>query len=648
MDNSDKIKLQFDFNKRTIIVITSNYNKFLEFEKLLCKYAIQSIQEINTKMTISEIFDKYNSEGFTKILSLITEETKLLYAGTNILCDLTKSAVVDHKSTLSVYTIENKDSNDNKTRQINIKTFEHRTNGLYNNQYLKNMIDNTTSDSKKRGWGWDFHFYIKRNGKTYADLGENKNSAREVVLSEYLKTFKYKIMVQMKGLEYKHERPLDFNSASHVRQLYVNDVNKYPKLVNLGIAKIISKVFENGIAFIAPYNLQERVCWMPPINPIPFNEKKTIRHGLTFLFHDFGHFVFKPDLVFTTDSKINRFYYIVCRMMSEATTIFSADGVNAHAIRDDYENINDRKIYPLYRVLGFDMDNITCDDIKKLMHASVKYCLLDDDSGFVDLINKNLVNNSDRENALKASLAPLEEYKKKYEAFFTGDYRWTVENLNGLVKQSDQLVVWYKSVSELNNKFDLGIKSVDEFKTEIKPIMDEQFQFPISFSLENDDIAKSLINIHYRKLIDVIFDFVFENNIKHYFENNDQIDTTDDNFDADKIISKNNIMKAFIKYMCNQLFVFEKFRLEYADEWKTIIINELKSLTQDEFNHNDIDRIREIYRIYLENCMMNHIISRDEYDVYNEIFHIIKPTYINYDKETTPLKDICMKSLLDC
>ena len=60
---------------------------------------------------------------------------------------------------------------------------------------------------------------------------------------------------------------------------------------------------------------------------LPLIAKKDPIHELTFMFHDFGHFLMK-DLIFTgIDSPLHRQVYIASRMISEAATIMLADGV---------------------------------------------------------------------------------------------------------------------------------------------------------------------------------------------------------------------------------------------------------------------------------------------------------------------------------
>lgn len=385
---------------------------------------------------------------------------------------------------------------------------------------------------------------------------------------------------------------------------------KYPDLIKNKCANVIRKAFQNGVFFIGANKLPLKMNWNPNFVTIPMTKKSSLMHAVIFLLHDFGHLVFKPDIIYTTNytnQKINDIIYIINRMLSESNTILFADGMGVDVCKEEYIDYEKRKIYPLY-------EHLKNANIKEIMHANAFYTILGDDCYLKKLLRKC---NDDDEKYLKG-LNNLEEYKKKYSRFFIGDYRWTVKNMLSLKKSINELNEWYNFITPLIKKYNLNIKDnktfIDLYKNDLP-------------SLNNYD------NIDIHQLISEIFEINFNNNILPVF--NEEMDFDNTNF----LCEKNNIIRAFVQYMIGQLYACFKFKTNYSKRFFDIIYNEIYNI--DEFINLDINlqieeiyRIRSIYEGFMMKLLKDHHISKDEYYIYCETFFFVDPVYINYDDDS--------------
>ena len=77
-------------------------------------------------------------------------------------------------------------------------------------------------------------------------------------------------------------------------------------------------------------------------------------------------------------------------MMSEATTMALADMllIDALAKSNVEYNFDKRRIYPLFRDLHLDLSDADTriDNLKRVIRANYKYCLLGDDSVYVQML----------------------------------------------------------------------------------------------------------------------------------------------------------------------------------------------------------------------------------------------------------------------
>ena len=358
-----------------------------------------------------------------------------------------------------------------------------------------------------------------------------------------------------------------------------------------------------GIYYTAPDNPRVKLNWQPGINGIPLTPKKEDPwHERTYAVHDNGHHAFKPDLIMTTHSRLDYLLYIICRMMSEALTIIFADMFFTHGIKDKYQTLANRRIYPLFESmhLSCDSENLL-ETVYKTMEANVFYFILGDDSYY---------------RGITTDTAVLDAFTEKYSEFAIADYVWTARNYDELRQQSHLQQKWYETITPLNQKFCLDLTSTEEFKMKIN----------LPPNAETD------LNL----LVRTIFEYVFENNVKKFFVGA-PITT----------IRPNNLAKAFIRYMCNQLYIFERFAsLPNATIYKNLIVESLLTIDENSFTMDDIARIRAFYEEFLHECQQKNLITQDDFDTFRELYASIDPFFVSYDTKTSEPLDVVAHRLL--
>lgn len=587
---------------RIVIFQTASWHKVPEVKRHFDPYGIVMIHEKNKFLSPEKIISKYKF-GLDKILvAIIRERSSLVKTGTLIRCDMNHLEDAEHLSELKVYQIKN-------NKIVNIVNYSERTCG-YIDLY---------SDPIPAKFDWDNKFYLLSCHMNYVQLNEIniKISSRDACVSKYItEHLFYKNKIDLAYHPQKQLRSIDFDTNG-IRTVLNNLIKSNPKMIDYGIAKIIDYVYQNGIYFMSAINRRIKLNWNPGINGIPFTGKPNdIMHELTYMIHDFGHFAVRPDVIFIGNH--NDLYYrvyMITRMMSEAITIILADMIFVHSIIEsgnNYPTVASRKIYPLFLELDINLDlnneKVFLDSLYKLLEANVFYCLLGDDTFFTKLL-KN------RENT-KA----LNDYKEKYSQYFIQDYLWTQNNYNQMLKQVETHKQWYQSINQLNKQYDLNLVSINELCGKM--------------NLQNDKLNNY-------DLIKLIFNYVFDNNVKHLFINRQN---NNNNF----VISENNLSKAFVRYICNQIFIFDKFK--YKNEstiYKNKIIKYLLMKCDNKIEPTDIKNIRSFYKTYLDSCYNCNLITIDDMNTYDELYSIIDPHIVNYDKKYPEPLDIVANKILN-
>lgn len=577
---------------RAVVVKTANSNKIPEFQHHLDLYNVKTLQEMDKSLSNEAIVSKYASKY--NVIALVTETSLLVKRGTNQLAEQKTAELVDHVSLITIRHVKKdklvEDSVEIKDgcvqRIKSVEELEARVEGYIN-------LNKRDVECK---FGFDDIFCVKGTHMSYMDFQSLniKISARDIAFDKFvISRLKYSKLVNLVHNPQDRHRPIEFDTKQ-MHRMYCELIREYPQLNDLGVTAVIDAVYRNGVYYTAPDGLRIKLNWQPGVNGLPLTPKaKNKYHEITFGIHDKGHACFKPDLIAVSPSRLNYLLYIINRMISEAITLFFADGIFVSAVKDAYATLNEREIYPLFAELGLPLERehlVT--SVYKIMEANVFYFLLGDESYFNTLL------------AGRDSQS-LRNYTRKFSEFAKGDYEWSKQNFDALMKQQAVQRNWYDTITALNQKFDLQLMSTEEFAEKLGLTEADAGDVP--------------------RLVRLAFEYIFEHNVKRFFTG-----------EPVTAISENNLTKAFVRYMCNQVYIFEQFSfLTSASIYKDIIMSELLKLDEGTFTQADVNRLRLFYEQFLEELQQDKWITEDDFHTYKELYSITRPFFINYDKGTS-------------
>ena len=419
-------------------------------------------------------------------------------------------------------------------------------------------------------------------------------------------------------------RSVEFKTSGIVE--FLNNLTALnPMMHCYGVVTMINYVFRNGVYFTSPINRRIRSNWQPGIAGIPFTKKpRDPMHECTYMIHDFYHYAIKPDVIFNgIDTPLNRKLYMISRMMSEAMTIVLADMIFVHSVLqsgNDYRTVNDRLIYPLFKHLTLNFDPCSeefIESLYRLLFANVHFCL----TGETDLLQS--INSS-----INSSIE-INNYVEKYSRFFIQDFIWTDNNYNQMTRDASVYRSWYDIVDSINQKYQLNLVSIDDLKKSINA---------------TDNMQNS-------QLIQLIFDHVFNNNIKPLFKSRSIPDLivsnnlssnliVNNNLSPNPIVS-NNLSKAFARYICNQIMIFDKYNIPESQHYKDYILNQINSdITQEKIND-----VRYHYKKFLDICYDKSLISLDDVVTFDELYCPIDSISVDYDNPCGSLSAVSKRLL---
>ncbi len=581
-----------------VVIIATNYDlKFQAFQSQFRRYGIQLIQHRNSYQSPDTIFSHYSNHT-AKISAIIKEKT--LLARTDNLSQQAKIkhlAMVIHQSQLDAW----------------ILTPEGTWKQYHTQASVPGYLDLTKKTRDPTVFGWDDIFVALPHHRTYHELLTMglKISAREQVISNYIREFiHYKSPITLCHAELPFRRPMEFNTQT-MRQMMAKLITDNPALKTVRIDRMISQVFNQGVMFRSPHTRRTKMFWFPLLNAgIPLTPKSDDPiHEMTYLIHDFGHFLI-PDLIFTGTNPNpvieaqNRQIYVWSRMMSEAITIILADmlfiwGLTASGTT--YLTCDQRQIYPLFRDFKIDFNCKSADlfsQLEPILSANVLYVITGDDSALRKLLR------SDTD-------ANLTAYKTKYSKFFAADYHWTIRNYECMQQDSVAFQSWWAQVSVINQKYELGLQTIDQFRQ--------------SLSSCNHLEPTTLIWKIYDQIIGKYIHpcFAYHNNLI-------------------PVSANKALTRAFARYLMGQLFFFHKYaHITSIKNYSHLILNLIIGTKKNQsFTEELIDRVRAFYDQMITQCASEGFITEDDAINYKEVFPLVEPYYISYTSENTSIESI--------
>jgi hypothetical protein len=458
-------------------------------------------------------------------------------------------------------------------------------------------------------YGWDSVFCHHRTGNSFFeyDVTGYKVSARQNNISKiFQKSFHYSKNADLHHNPQHYSETVDFHNKSFAK--YIQTVPEFCPTENSAINTIITNVCQQAInqgAFFRSARNRRHNGWCPGLNMgIPFTSKPKDRiHELAYQFHDCSHFNI-PDLVFSgNDSPFNRFVYIAYRLMSEALTLVLADMIFVNSVfvnGGNYITFEGRKIYPVFKKMVENNPNYA-DNIEQFIHevlyGSFKYCF------FGDMIIWETLCGSNGDEV-------LDNFKNKYDSYFTADMFWTATNYDNMVKSSTVYENWWNTVKDWRIE-NLELESIDEFSDE--------------FNLKEREIDKIT-------LLDKIFEAIYEKYIRRV------ISTTI------KPVSETEVLtNSYVRYMMGQSLLFFRFSHCSSIQSKFKLINDAMK-NDKEITTNSVQIMRHFYNMCLEQLKDDGYITIDDVVSYKDVFPpFFIPNYLtgyeSFSSEGKQLKD---------
>ena len=589
--------------RRIVYLRTKNIPKYHEhveiFEKL---YGIEVIRVppiiiINGDYSDATLLLQQKTPGLVQ-LALITEKSNLYRPGSQLLSSLHHGVRTVNQAKLVALWIDSQTNESIKTE------FLHSTVGRIDLQRRK------TFDNDPTIFGWDDIFVVEGSGMTYQQLKELgiKHSSRDMVISAFLKQrVHYKTLLNLKSEPQPQVmRAIDFSIdvADYVAN---HPIYNHSQVIEYGFRNLIDHVLNSGVFFRAAHNRRQANYWSPGLNGgLPLTAKADPIHEATFMAHDFGHFAI-PDLVYTGhDSLLHRRAYIGWRMISEATTMTLADmllvdGLSKSGVEYDFSK---RRIYPLFQNLNIDLSEPSTRlvNLKKIIYANYKYCLLGDDSMYAEMLPQGRETPS------------LIEFKKKFSPFFVEDFRWTERNYENMVARSEEMSRWWNDLERLRQLPHVEhVMSIDNFLDQIS-------------KLKPNALHGSTV-----EFVDAIFDIVFESKVKPVL-----------NLQPPALLEPSQrLYKGFSKWIIAQLAITSKYYfLSESTQLRDNILSYISELADGRMTIENVHHVRSMFEEYLRCLSQKNLISHDDEKTYAELYPLFDPFYVNYDKEAAEYEDL--------
>jgi hypothetical protein len=340
--------------------------------------------------------------------------------------------------------------------------------------------------------------------------------------------------------------------------------------------KYLTKVHNFGTYIRFSGNKIQRLYWNPPLNAgIPLSAKeKDPMYELIFMLHDFGHFLL-PDLC--SSGKISKNYkkiYVIWRLLGESITLTLNEMLAVHYLKNFKEfkealKLDFDKPYKLFQILK-NSDLTDMHFIKCLFRASFFFFCSQDETGYLELIDKSIDGWEDIWN----------EFKKRYLPVSKRGREWTEKNYDNIEIMSDDYKKWWTYAQEFKDELELEL--IEEY--------DEK-----EYELE-------IMNNLFEKIWDELLIPLFSKS------------------DFEQILAEDVKIKSFKRYMLGNLFLL----IKYEREAKDIILEKMRFL-----KISDFDDVINIYKTEVQKLYAEKLLTYDEFKTYTDIFIMIPPNILN-------------------
>lgn len=465
---------------------------------------------------------------------------------------------------------------------------------------IEGHVDPTLRVPGRDVFDWDDVFVPAQTLRSYHAMRELglKLSARDLVIDDFVRAHLwYRRPVGLRWTPLAQERTIDFSIDPAA---FLADHPVYRRLPAAHpLRRVLGHVVAEGLFFRAAKNRRERNYWLPGLNAgLPFVPKRDDVHEATYMFHDLMHFAF-PDLLFDGRSgAAERSVYVVHRMMSEAFTLVLADMVFVDALARTglAYDFSPRRIHPLFASLGLDPGGDPA-HLRRLLRANVRFCLAGDASEY---------------RALGADPAAFEAFRGKYEQFFVADYRWTHQNFASMTER-------------LGGRAGAWLALIDPLRARLAPT---ETVGGLTDALRADGVDV--------RRLDPLVEAVFERSWARL----ERLWTTPP-ADPGRCLGQ-----GFTRWLAGQLALCVVFDVapEGAYYGRRLVDAVARA---GPLGADDVARLRGVFDQYVDLLHGRRLISKDDRDVYREVFPAFSPYFVEYDVELQAPLDATARALVE-
>ena len=551
-----------------LYLLTTNERKLGEWRRNFDRYGIEvrALPPAAGPDSIEALL-RGADEG-ERVLAVCREQSDLVKPGTTEPSERLDLEAVENLTELTAWVLR-----DGRVERLR---YEHRTPGT---------IDRSQGAAEGPGGWWDAIFRVGSTGLTYEELRQRglKQSSRDMAISRFLLDhIYYRAPVDLRFSPQQPRRTIDFDAPL---EPLLRDHEALRAAESHGIGRMLRAVERSGVFFRSAKNRREKIYWWPGLNAgIPFTPKGDAIHEITYLVHDFAHFLL-PDLIFTgTMGPRGRALYIAHRMISEAVSLVLADMIFVDSLARaglDYDFVR-RRAHPVLAAASLDLTSpgAFVPSLRRLLAANVAYCVRGDDRAWRDLLGP-------------AGEPALVEYESKYRSFFVEDFRWTERNVDGLLARRDEFARWWTLVEPLVSAWPLGLET----------------------------LAQAEARLGDGPLVEDWFDRVFEERIRPIFEG------PEPPLDAPEVRRE----RAFIRYLIGQLALFARYAFVPGADAHAARLVDFVLRHRGRIGSSEIARARAFYESFVALLASRNLISLDDEATYREVFPLFEPFYVFYD-----------------